>query len=62
MSGPRMPEAKPVVRIPQPDDPDIIAARQQAMQLEEENKKGRKSTNLTSGAGSAQPYTRTAMG
>ncbi len=60
--APRPPEQPPAIRIPQRDDADVLEARKQAMALEEQSKKGRKSTNLTSGGASSQPYTRTAMG
>lgn len=53
---PKPPQPPPVVRIPDENDPDIQAARRNAVSQEEENRKGRKSTNLSG------PYTGTLMG
>lgn len=52
------------VRIPSPDDPDLIASRRQKMQAEFSQRQGRASTALSGadGAGSTQAYSRTTLG
>lgn len=52
---------KETVRMPQPTDPDIVAARRQQMTEEERNRKGRASTRLA-GGGSTPSYSRTTLG
>lgn len=52
------------VRIPSPDDPDLVASRRQKMQLEFKRRAGRASTALAGadGGGATQAYTRTTLG
>ncbi len=57
---PPAPVAKDPVRIPNETDADIVSARKKKMQTDDENKRGRASTQLT--PTSDQPYTRTALG
>ena len=49
------------VRIPSPDDPDMIEARRKKMQEEFANRQGRQSTQLSS-AGRDTSYSRTTLG
>jgi hypothetical protein len=63
MSPGKMPDAPKQpdpVRIPSPDDPDLIEARRKKMQEEFSKRQGRSSTQLT--PESAPAYTRTALG
>lgn len=52
------------VRLPSPDDPDILASRKKKAEDEFANRRGRESTNLSGegAAGSVQPYARTSLG
>ncbi len=54
--SPKMPEP---VRIPQPEDPDVLAARQRRVYEEENNKRGRSSTALSGGG---EAFSRTTLG
>lgn len=58
-AAPKMPEA---VRIPSPDDPDLIEARRQKMQEEFSKRQGRAATNLTPAADAQPSYSRTTLG
>jgi hypothetical protein len=57
-AAPKMPDS---IRIPSPDDPDMIAARKKKMQDEFASRQGRSSTVLDSGGGS-NSYSRTTLG
>jgi hypothetical protein len=58
------PKAPDPVRLPNQDDPDILAARKRKLQDGIGQAMGRKSTDLTGGASSAtqQPYVRSSLG
>lgn len=58
--GPAAPRQPDPVRIPSPDDPDLIAARRQRMRDEYNDREGRQSTMLSPGTNGA--YSRTALG
>lgn len=51
-----MPKQPDPIRIPQPDDPDVMAARRRKIQETTIGREGSKSTDLTN------PYTRTTLG
>lgn len=59
MKAPAMPKPQEPVRVPTPEDPDIIEARRARTLEEEAKRKGRASTSL-SGEGGA--FTRTTLG
>jgi hypothetical protein len=57
---PKMPDP---VRIPSPDDPDLLEARRKRMQEEFSNRQGRQSTQLSGDSSGARPtYSRTTLG
>lgn len=55
-AAPKMPDP---VRIPSPDDPELLVARRQKMQEEFARRGGRRSTALSGGTGD---YSRTTLG
>ena len=65
--SPKMPAARPAtpppepVRIPGPQDPDVMANRKQRTQEEFQNRRGRRSTRLAPDQGGAA-YSRTTLG
>lgn len=63
IGGGAMPEPKipDPVKIPSPDDPDLIAARKRKMQEEYSSRSGRASTVL-SGDSAGGTYSRSALG
>jgi hypothetical protein len=65
MFKPSQPDPRPkepdAIRLPSPDDPDIMAARKRKLQDTIGRASGRQSTDLTSGA-SQTPYTRSSLG
>lgn len=65
MFKPSQPDPRPKepdpVRLPNADDPDILAARKRKIQDSIGRQQGRQSTDLTSGA-SQTPYTRSSLG
>lgn len=56
-AAPKMPDP---VRIPSPDDPDIMAARKKKMAEEMSSRQGKASTQLSGDSGPA--YSRTTLG
>lgn len=56
-AGPKQPDP---VRIPSPDDPDLIEARRKKMQEEFTKREGRQSTQLSAAKDTA--YSRTTLG
>lgn len=59
ITQPKMPDP---VRLPSPDDPDLVAARKKKMQDEMANRQGRDSTKLAGGAVGSPAYSRTTLG
>jgi hypothetical protein len=65
--SPKMPAAAPApkapepVRVPGPQDPDVMANRRQRTQEEFEGRRGRRSTQLAPDQGGAA-YSRTTLG
>jgi hypothetical protein len=59
VAQPKMPDP---VRIPSPDDPDLLEARRRRMQDEMANRQGRQSTQLSGDGGSRPTYSRTTLG
>lgn len=58
---PAMPKMPDPVRIPSPDDPELIEARRKKMQEEFGQREGRAATQL-GGDGGTTAYTRTTLG
>lgn len=56
------PAQPPAVRIPGPNDPDVVAARKKKLDEEFGDRRGRDSTRLASREGSDTAYTRTTLG
>lgn len=56
--APKMPDP---IRVPTPDDPDLLAARRKKMQDEFASKQGRESTQLSTD-GASRAYSRTTLG
>lgn len=59
---PPPPEQPAAVRIPSPEDADLIEARRTKMKAEFANRQGRQSTQLAGVDGGGQAYTRTTLG
>jgi hypothetical protein len=59
MKTPKMPTPAAPVRVPTPDDPDVMMARKRRTMEEENSRKGRSSTSLSGGAAD---YSRTTLG
>ena len=59
---PAMPKMPDPVRIPSPDDPDLIEARRLKMQKEFSKRQGRAATNLTPAADAQPVHSRTTLG
>lgn len=57
--APKMPDP---VRIPSPDDPELIAARRKKMQDDATNREGRTSTMLSGDTTGTPAYNRTTLG
>ena len=57
--GAKMPKMPDPVRIPNQNDPDVVAGLKAKTQEEFQKRKGRASTNL---AAADQPYSRTTLG
>ena len=65
MTSPKMPVAPTPpepVRIPSPDDPDLIASRRRRVKEEFESRSGRASTELSGAGGGSPAYGRTTLG
>ncbi len=63
MTAPKMPVAPKMpepVRIPSPDDPDLVEARRRRVMEEDENRQGRRSTQLSNDTRTS--YSRTTLG
>lgn len=59
--GPVQPKTPDPIKVPSPNDPEVLAQRRQSIQDEFAKRQGRASTDLTSPA-SAPTYSRTALG
>jgi len=57
---PAAPKQPDPIRIPSPDDPELIAARRKKVQEERTSRAGRSSTQLSGDSGPA--YSRTTLG
>lgn len=58
IAQPKMPDP---VRLPDPEDPELLAIRRERMSKEFNERQGRESTQLSSDAG-ARAYSRTTLG
>jgi hypothetical protein len=59
---PAAPKEPTPVRIPAPDDPDLLAARKKSMLDETANRQGRASTVLDKATATGPNYSRTTLG
>jgi hypothetical protein len=59
---PANPKEPDPVRIPSPDDPDLIAARRKRMEQEFAGREGKASTQLSPTSGGSAAYSRTSLG